>query len=60
MISGALHAIVRGQFICKQLDLVTVVGREQHTFVYEVLMERSEVRTQLFFFFFSFLNIFFF
>jgi hypothetical protein len=37
------HDIVHHHFICKQLDLVTVVGREQRTFVYEVLMERSDV-----------------
>lgn len=45
IISGTLHDLVSHQFVCKQLDLVTVVGREQHTFVYEVLTERTDPKS---------------
>jgi hypothetical protein len=47
MISGSLYDVVKDKFVCKLLDLVTVVGREQCTFVYEVLCERNKVEEEV-------------
>ena len=47
LISQAVYAKIKDQFVCRQIDLLTVKGKTQPVRIYEILQEKSKASKKL-------------
>lgn len=46
LISEAVHEKIKDEFLCREIDLMTVVGKKQPVRIYEILTLRAEARKE--------------
>lgn len=47
LLTGAVHAKVREQFLCREIDVITVKGKRQPVRIYELLQEQKSASDKL-------------